>query len=145
MSLSAPSPDSFEASRAKVRSAEQEQRLGAALASHFSTVWRALRRFGVHERNADDAAQHVFMHFAARLEIVELGRERPYLLGIAAKVAAENPDLYFEIQQLNDYGSESLSALLYAVERLRTAVRAGDAAGFRALMERGRAYLETRR
>jgi len=88
MSLSAPSPDSLEASHAKVRSAEQEQRLGAALTSHFSTVWRALRRFGVHERNADDAAQHVFMQFAGRLEIVELGRERPYLLGIAAKVAA---------------------------------------------------------
>ena len=65
-------------------------------------------------------------------------------LRVAANVAAENPDLYFEIQHLNDYGSESLSALLYAVERVRSVVRAGDAAGFRALMERGRAYLETR-
>ncbi len=65
-------------------------------------------------------------------------------LGVAAKVAAENPDLYFEIQHLNDYGTESLSALLLAVERLRSLVRAGDNAGFRALMERGRAYLERR-
>ncbi len=65
-------------------------------------------------------------------------------LRVAANVAAENPDLYFEIQHLNDYGSESLSALLYAVERVRSVVRAGDTAGFRALMERGRAYLETR-
>ena len=65
-------------------------------------------------------------------------------LRVAANVAAENPDLYFEIQHLNDYGSESLSALLYAVERVRSVVRAGDVAGFRALMERGRAYLETR-
>jgi len=65
-------------------------------------------------------------------------------LKVAANVAHENPDLYFEIQQLNDYGTESLAALLLAVERLRSVVRAGDSAGFRALMERGRAYLESR-
>ncbi|MBK9032615.1 MAG: prephenate dehydrogenase/arogenate dehydrogenase family protein [Myxococcales bacterium] len=65
-------------------------------------------------------------------------------LRVAGAVAAENPDLYFEIQHLNDYGTESLSALLYAIERLRSVVRAGDEAGFRALMERGRAYLDTR-
>jgi chorismate mutase/prephenate dehydrogenase len=65
-------------------------------------------------------------------------------LQVCAKVAAENPDLYFEIQRLNDYGTESLAALLYAVERVRSVVRAGDRDGFRALMERGRAYLEVR-
>jgi chorismate mutase/prephenate dehydrogenase len=65
-------------------------------------------------------------------------------LGVAGKVAAENPDLYFEIQTLNDYGTESLAALLYAVERLRSVVRAGDLDGFRGLMNRGRAYLEAR-
>ena len=48
------------------------------------------------------------------------------------------PHLYFEIQSLNDYGTESLTALLYAVERLRSVVRAGDEAGFAALMEGGR-------
>jgi chorismate mutase/prephenate dehydrogenase len=62
-------------------------------------------------------------------------------LGVAAKVARENPDLYFEIQTLNDYGTESLAALLYAVERLRSVVRAGDLEGFRGLMSRGHAYL----
>ncbi len=65
-------------------------------------------------------------------------------LGVAAKVAAENPDLYFEIQTLNDYGTESLAALLYAVERLRSVVRAHDLDGFRGLMNRGRTYLEGR-
>ena len=65
-------------------------------------------------------------------------------LGVAAKVAAENPDLYFEIQTLNDYGSESLAALLYAVERLRSVVRAGDLEGFRSLMTRGKGYLTAR-
>jgi chorismate mutase/prephenate dehydrogenase len=62
-------------------------------------------------------------------------------LAVSKKVAGENPGLYFEIQSLNDYGTESLTALLYAVERLRSVVRAQDAAGFAALMERGREYL----
>ncbi|MDB4963362.1 MAG: chorismate mutase [Myxococcales bacterium] len=65
-------------------------------------------------------------------------------LGVAAKVAAENPDLYFEIQTLNDYGTESLAALLYAVERLRSVVRANDLEGFRQLMNRGKSYLQER-
>jgi chorismate mutase/prephenate dehydrogenase len=62
-------------------------------------------------------------------------------LAVSRKVARESPRLYFEIQSLNDYGTESLSALLYAVERLRSVVRAGDESGFRSLMERGRDYL----
>lgn len=66
-------------------------------------------------------------------------------LDIATRVAGESPSLYFEIQSLNDYGTESLSALLYAVERIRSVVRAGDKAGFTALMERGHAYLQGRR
>ncbi len=65
-------------------------------------------------------------------------------LGVAAQVSREHPDLYFEIQSLNDYGTESLAALLYAVERLRSVVRAGDLEGFRALMARGRSYLSGR-
>jgi chorismate mutase/prephenate dehydrogenase len=63
---------------------------------------------------------------------------------VAKGGGSESPDLYFEIQQLNDYGTESLTALLYAVERLRSVVRAGDLEGFRGLMERGRAYLDRR-
>ncbi len=62
-------------------------------------------------------------------------------LAIARAVASENPHLYYEIQSLNDYGTESLSALLYAVERLRSVVRAGDEQGFCALMDRCHGYL----
>jgi chorismate mutase/prephenate dehydrogenase len=66
-------------------------------------------------------------------------------VAVASRVAEDNPHLYFEIQHLNDYGTESLSALLYAVERLRSVVRAGDEAGFVSLMERGRSYFAGRR
>jgi len=65
-------------------------------------------------------------------------------LQVATRVAQDNPDLYFEIQSLNDYGPESLSALLHAVERLRSVVRAGDKEGFTKLMERGKQYFSER-
>jgi chorismate mutase/prephenate dehydrogenase len=66
-------------------------------------------------------------------------------LDVASRVAQESPELYYEIQSLNDYGSESLEALAQAVERLRTAVISQDFEGFATLMRRGREYLEDRR
>jgi chorismate mutase/prephenate dehydrogenase len=65
-------------------------------------------------------------------------------LEVASRVAAESPDLYYEIQSLNQYGGESLLALQQAVERLVTTVKAGDAKEFTAIMNRGRAYLDVR-
>lgn len=63
---------------------------------------------------------------------------------VATKVAGESPDLYFEIQNLNDYGRESLLALRRAVERLWRSVSQGDAHDFTAMMQRGREYLAGR-
>ena len=65
-------------------------------------------------------------------------------LGVAARVAQENPDLYFEIQSQNPFGEEALRVLRDAVERVGATVAAGDRDAFVALMERGRGYLETR-
>jgi chorismate mutase/prephenate dehydrogenase len=66
-------------------------------------------------------------------------------LDVASRVAQESPELYYEIQSLNDYGAESLEALSQAVERLRTAVLSRDDTAFVALMRRGRDYLADRR
>ena len=65
-------------------------------------------------------------------------------LEVASRVAAESPELYFEIQSSNDYGNESLLALQTAVERLVTLVKTKNAQEFTALMTRGRAYLDVR-
>src|SRR5450631_233692 len=65
-------------------------------------------------------------------------------LEVASRVAAESPDLYFEIQSSNTYGSESLLALQKAVERLVTTVKTKNATEFTAIMNRGRAYLDVR-
>jgi chorismate mutase / prephenate dehydrogenase len=66
-------------------------------------------------------------------------------LEVAGLVARESPDLYYEIQSLNDYGAESLEALAQAVERIRTSVLSQDHTAFVALMRRGRDYLADRR
>jgi chorismate mutase / prephenate dehydrogenase len=64
---------------------------------------------------------------------------------VASAVAEESPELYYEIQALNDYGGESLAALAAAVERLRSTVQGRDLAAFRSLMEQGLSYLQGRR
>jgi chorismate mutase/prephenate dehydrogenase len=63
---------------------------------------------------------------------------------IADKVSRESPDLYFEIQHLNEYGRESLQALRDAVERVYRAVSQGDSQDFTAMMSQGREYLAGR-
>ena len=65
-------------------------------------------------------------------------------LKVAALVARDNPHLYFDIQTLNEYGSTALAALTDAAETVKRLVEAGDEAGFVALMEAGRRYLENR-
>ena len=63
---------------------------------------------------------------------------------VATKVAGESPELYFEIQHLNEYGRESLQALRAAVEVLCQSVTTGDARQFAEMMQRGREYLAGR-
>jgi len=57
--------------------------------NYFETVWRSLRRLGVSEAGLDDAAQQVFLIASRRLDKIEEGGERGYLLGIALRVASE--------------------------------------------------------
>jgi len=64
---------------------------------------------------------------------------------VAARVSNDSPELYFEIQHLNEYGRESLDALAQAVDSVRSAVQAGDAARFKALMVGGQEYTQGRR
>jgi chorismate mutase/prephenate dehydrogenase len=62
-------------------------------------------------------------------------------LEVARLVAGDNPQMYYEIQSLNAYGSEALEALRYAVERIQTVVAEGDAEAFVSMMQRGKDYL----
>jgi RNA polymerase sigma-70 factor, ECF subfamily len=66
-----------------------EARVRAMVEAHFDVVWRSLRRLGVPPDGVDDAAQQVFVVASRKVETIELGGERPYLLGIAVRVAAD--------------------------------------------------------
>ncbi len=65
-----------------------QQRLVTAVKLHHQLVWRSLRRFGVPERDVDDAAQQVFLAFSHRLSEVEVGKEAAYLVAVVVRVAA---------------------------------------------------------
>ncbi len=62
-------------------------------------------------------------------------------LEVAARVARENPHLYFEIQHLNRHAEKALDALRASTERLHAVIGAGDEDAFVELMERGLRYL----
>ncbi len=66
-------------------------------------------------------------------------------LDVAARVAGDNPHLYFEIQRLNDFGTAPLEALHAAAGEIEALVRTDDERGFVELMSAGRSYLESRR
>jgi RNA polymerase sigma-70 factor (ECF subfamily) len=64
-------------------------RLRAMLEAHYDLVWRSLRRFGVRAGDVDDAAQQVFLVAARKLDAVEPGAERSFLVGTAMRVASD--------------------------------------------------------
>lgn len=80
--------DALPAGPRLARSISKERRIELAIERHFSLIWRALRRFGVPESGADDAAQQVFVVFSQRVTSVDEASERSFLLGVAVRVAA---------------------------------------------------------
>jgi len=66
-------------------------------------------------------------------------------LQIAGNVARENPHLYFEIQNLNDYRRAPLNALTDALTRIKQLIEQDDEQGFVRLMDQGRAYINQRK
>lgn len=65
-----------------------EARLRRLFEAHFSWVWRFVRRLGVAEPQADDAAQQIFCVLAERLGELEPDREKAFLAGTALRVAS---------------------------------------------------------
>ena len=55
---------------------------------HFDFVWRSLRRLGLNQADADDAAQEVFLVASRKLASIAAGSERSFLFGSALKIAS---------------------------------------------------------
>jgi RNA polymerase sigma-70 factor (ECF subfamily) len=89
LGASAPVPPEARAEGGAASATPQERRrLAAAIERHHQLVWRTLRRFGVAERDVEDAAQQVFLTFLTNMETLPAGKEAPYLVAIAVRVAA---------------------------------------------------------
>jgi RNA polymerase sigma-70 factor (ECF subfamily) len=65
-------------------------RTRALLTEHYAFVWRQLRRLGLTNDQAEDAAQKVFFIASNRLDDIRVGSERAFLFGAARRVAAES-------------------------------------------------------
>jgi RNA polymerase sigma-70 factor (ECF subfamily) len=67
--------------------AKNSRRVHTLFSDNYKQIWRLLRRFGVPELHADDAAQKVFLILAERITDVKPGSERAFLYGTAFRVA----------------------------------------------------------
>lgn len=71
-----------------VTAAGRDARLRAMVTDHFAFVWRSVRRMGVPEAGADDAAQEVFLIASRRIDTIDPGSERAFLFATARRVAS---------------------------------------------------------
>ncbi len=65
-----------------------EARLRRLVGEHFDVLWRFLRRLGIPQADVDDAAQEVVVILARKLDQVQPGSERAFVLSTAFRVAA---------------------------------------------------------
>jgi len=65
-------------------------------------------------------------------------------LSIANNVTNENPNLYFEIQKLNDYSPTTLNALSDAVQRIIQMIHQDNQAAFVKIMTQAKSYMAQR-
>lgn len=64
-------------------------RLRAMFEAHFDFIWRSLRRLGLSDDRADDAAQQVFVIASSKLDAIQPRSERSFLFGTALRVASD--------------------------------------------------------
>jgi RNA polymerase sigma-70 factor, ECF subfamily len=88
-----------------------EARLKSIVRAEFDVMWRLLRRLGVPERDVDDAVQEVIVILARKIDKVEHGRERAFVLGTAYRVAAMVRRTVRRRRETDELPPESLIAL----------------------------------
>jgi len=71
-----------------ISSTARAARVRAMVDQHFSFVWRYLRGLGVPAAEVDDTAQQVFVIASQKIDAIQEGAERSFLVGTAHGVAA---------------------------------------------------------
>ena len=67
--------------------ARSADRVRLIVQAHYASLWRFLRRLGVHESSVEDAAQQVLCVVARRIDEIAADREKTFLFGVAVRVA----------------------------------------------------------
>src|SRR5687768_3213399 len=75
---------------------------------HYDFIWRTLRRLGVPEGSADDGAQQVFIVASRKLDRIAAGSERPFLVGVALRVASDARRSGARARELQEGSSEAV-------------------------------------
>jgi RNA polymerase sigma-70 factor (ECF subfamily) len=101
MAESMPLPEPV-AQQTRRAASPRDERLEAMVQTYFDVVWRSLRRLGVADGSLDDAAQQVFMIAARKLETIDPAGEKPYLLGIAVRVASDSRRSWTRRREVSD-------------------------------------------
>jgi RNA polymerase sigma-70 factor (ECF subfamily) len=70
------------------QSPEGAARLASLLREHFATVWRTVRRLGMAPLRADELTQETFITAARKLDQIEPGCERRFLVSVATRLVA---------------------------------------------------------
>jgi RNA polymerase sigma-70 factor (ECF subfamily) len=84
-------------------------RVTAMVQAHFDFVWRVVRRFGVPESAADDAAQQVFIVLTRRIDDVAAGTERAFLFRTAMNVAGDAMRAHGRNKESADDGIDAMA------------------------------------
>ena len=89
---------------------EGAARIRRMVDAEFAVVWRFLRGLGVAQGSADDAAQHVFLIAAKRIDAITVGSERAFLFATARGVAAN-------VRRAQQRNREVLDDSMLAIQR----------------------------
>ena len=106
-----------------------EGRLRHIVSDHFEVLWRFLRRLGIAESDADDAVQEVVLVLARKLDQVQAGSERSFVLSTAVRVASGFRRTQRNRREVDDDGLAELPSqdldpeALAEKQRLRTVLQ----------------------
>ncbi len=67
--------------------AQHADRLRSIVGEHYPSLWRFLRRLGVPEADAEDAAQKCLCVVARRIDDIAPGKDKAFLFAVALRVA----------------------------------------------------------
>lgn len=83
-------------------------RFRRVVSEHFEVLWRFLRRLGIPDGDLDDAIQEVVLVLARKLDQVQIGCERSFVLSTAVRVASGFRRAHRNRREVDDAGLAEL-------------------------------------